>query len=316
MSERTFQINRRLALVLVIVVLMLGAGAGTLIALVSGQPVFAATVRRVPVYVARPERIRCRWRSRYRVGRLPWGLRQWSNRCSRRWSTFLPHVGEDALLCGSVLQRPLFRQFFGDQGNVPRERREQALGLGVIVSPDGYILTNNHVIDGATDIKVSLRDKREFAGHVIGRDPKTDVAIVKIDATGLPSATLGDSAKLQVGDYVLAIGDPFGIGETVTNGIVSATGRGGLDIENYEDFIQTDAPINPGNSGGALINARGQLVGINTAMLSSNSGGYQGIGFAVPINMARYVMEQILDHGKVVPGMVGSFRAGCYPGAG
>jgi len=204
---------------------------------------------------------------------------------------------------------PFFRQFFGQQFGqqfqVPREQREESLGSGVIVSPDGYILTNNHVVAGASEIKVFLSDKREFKGKVIGTDPKTDVAVVKIDATKLPTVTLGDSSKLQVGDYTLAIGDPFGIGETVTMGIVSATGRGGLDIENYEDFIQTDAAINPGNSGGALINARGELIGINTAILSSGSGGNQGIGFAIPINMARYVMDEILKHGKVTRGYLG-----------
>ena len=196
---------------------------------------------------------------------------------------------------------PFFRQFFGNQFNVPHQQREQSLGSGVIVSPEGYILTNNHVIDGATDIKVSLSDKREFKGKVVGRDPKTDIAIVKIDAKGLPALPLSDSSKLQVGDYVLAIGDPFGVGETVTQGIVSATGRSGLNIEGYEDFIQTDAAINPGNSGGALINAHGDLVGINTAILSSGNGN-QGIGFAIPINLARNVMDQILKNGKVVRG--------------
>jgi serine protease Do len=175
----------------------------------------------------------------------------------------------------------------------------------VIVSPDGYILTNNHVVAGASEIKVFLSDKREFKGKVVGTDPKTDVAVVKINATKLPTVTLGDSSKLQVGDYTLAIGDPSGIGETVTMGIVSATGRGGLDIEDYEDFIQTDAAINPGNSGGALINARGELIGINTAILSGSGGGNQGIGFAIPINMARYVMDEILKHGRVTRGYLG-----------
>jgi serine protease Do len=204
---------------------------------------------------------------------------------------------------------PFFQQFFGQQFwhqfQVPREQREESLGSGVIVAPDGYILTNNHVVAGASEIKVFLSDKREFKGRVIGTDPKTDVAVVKIDAKNLPTVTLGDSSKLQVGDYALAIGDPFGIGETVTMGIVSATGRGGLDIEDYEDFIQTDAAINPGNSGGALINARGELIGINTAILSAGSGGNQGIGFAIPINMARYVMDEILKHGKVTRGYLG-----------
>jgi serine protease Do len=161
------------------------------------------------------------------------------------------------------------------------------------------------VIDGATDIKVFLSDNREFPGKVVGTDPKTDVAVVKINASGLPTLPLGDSGRMQVGDIVLAIGDPFGIGKTATMGIVSATGRGGLGIENYEDFIQTDASINPGNSGGALIDLHGSLIGINTAILSGEGGGNQGIGFAIPINMARNVMNQIVEHGKVVRGYLG-----------
>ena len=201
---------------------------------------------------------------------------------------------------------PFFQQFFGRQGpQAPQQQRERGLGSGVIVSPDGYILTNNHVIDKATDIKVMLSDKRQFVGKVVGADPKTDIAVVKIEATGLPTITLGDSSKIEVGDYAFAIGNPFGVGETATMGIISATGRNGLDIEDYEDFIQTDAAINPGNSGGALLNARGELVGVNTAILSGGSGGNQGIGFAIPINMAKYVMDQILKHGKVVRGYIG-----------
>ncbi len=202
---------------------------------------------------------------------------------------------------------PFFRQFFGDRffRQMPREQKEHSLGSGVIVTADGYILTNNHVVDKATDIKISLPDKREFKGKVVGSDPKTDVALVKVSTTGLPTLSFGDSDKLQVGDYVFAIGDPFGIGETATMGIVSATGRGNLDIEDYEDFIQTDAAINPGNSGGALVNARGELIGINTAILAGGGGGNQGIGFAIPINMARRVMDQILKHGKVTRGYLG-----------
>ncbi|HXJ17269.1 MAG TPA: DegQ family serine endoprotease [Candidatus Polarisedimenticolia bacterium] len=204
---------------------------------------------------------------------------------------------------------PFFRQFFGDQfGQMqPRPQREQSLGSGVIVASDGTILTNNHVIDGATDIKVQLSDKREFKAKVIGSDPKTDVAVLKIEATGLPTLALGDSSKLRVGDLVLAIGDPFGVGETATMGIISATGRSGLNIESYEDFIQTDAAINPGNSGGAMIDLRGNLVGINTAILSGGTGGNQGIGFAIPINLAHSVMDQIVTHGKVVRGYLGVY---------
>src|SRR5579863_9671585 len=187
---------------------------------------------------------------------------------------------------------PFFSQFFGDQfgqqeQQPPRQEREQSLGSGVIISSDGTILTNNHVIEGASDIKVQLSDKREFTAKLIGADAKTDVAVLKIEAKGLPTLPLGDSSKLQVGDVVCAIGDHFGIGETATMGIVSATGRGGLGIESYEDFIQTDAAINPGNSGGAMIDLHGYLVGINTAILSHGSGGNQGIGFAIPIDMAH-----------------------------
>jgi serine protease Do len=195
------------------------------------------------------------------------------------------------------LDDPVFRRFFGDQfggqPRIPKERQERSLGFGVIVSPDGYILTNNHVVDGGTDIKVSLNDKREFTARVIGTDSKTDLAVLKIDQTTLPTVALADSSKVQVGDIVLAIGNPFGVGQTVTMGIVSATGRGGLGIEDYEDFIQTDAAINPGNSGGALVNSEGRLIGISTAILS-RSGGNQGIGFAIPANMAQNVMDQII----------------------
>lgn len=205
-----------------------------------------------------------------------------------------------------LFNNPFFQQFFGRQFQAPpQQQREQGLGSGVIISADGYILTNNHVIEKATEIKVILPDKRQFPGKVVGADPKTDIAVVKIKETGLPTVTLGDSSKLQVGDYSFAIGNPFGIGETATMGIISATGRNGLDIEDYEDFIQTDAAINPGNSGGALLNARGEVIGINTAILSGGSGGNQGVGFAIPINMAKYVMDQILKHGKVVRGYIG-----------
>src|SRR2546425_736164 len=203
---------------------------------------------------------------------------------------------------------PFFRQFFGPSGheNVPRERREQALGSGVIISEDGYILTNNHVVDGADEIKVVLADdKKEFDAKVIGTDPQTDIAVIKVEGKNLHAITITDSDKLEVGDVVLAIGNPFGVGQTVTAGIVSAKGRGGMGIVDYEDFIQTDASINPGNSGGALVDAEGRLIGINTAILS-RSGGNQGIGFAVPINLARYVMERIVANGKVIRGYLGA----------
>jgi serine protease Do len=205
---------------------------------------------------------------------------------------------------------PFFRQFFGGrmpQGRQqqPRERRAQSLGSGVIVSPDGYILTNNHVVEGASEIKVSFSDKREFPAKLIGTDPMTDVAVIKIAENHLPTVPLSDSSHAQVGDVVLAIGDPFGLGQTATMGIVSATGRSGLGIERFENFIQTDAPINPGNSGGALIDTHGDLIGINTAILAGDSGGNQGIGFAIPINMAKAVMDQILKTGKAQHGFIG-----------
>src|ERR1700684_3853173 len=188
---------------------------------------------------------------------------------------------------------------------MPRERAEKALGSRVIISPEGYILTNNHVVDGATAVVVTLHDQREMKARVVGTDPRTDIAVIKIEGSGFPSLTLGDSSKAEVGDIVLAVGDPFGVGQTVTAGIVSATGRSGLGIEQVEDFIQTDAPINPGNSGGAMVDDEVHLIGINTAILAGNSGGNQGIGFAVPINMARSDMDQILAHGKVQHGYLG-----------
>ncbi len=213
---------------------------------------------------------------------------------------------------GQLPDDPMFRQFFGNGSNhgftIPRqapEQREEGLGSGIIMSPDGYILTNNHVVDGASDVRVTLADKREFKAKIVGTDPKSDIAVLKIDATSLPCITVGDSSKVQVGDYALAVGDPFGVGQTVTMGIVSATGRSHLGIEDYEDFIQTDAPINPGNSGGALVNDRGELIGVNTAIIAHGSEGNQGIGFAIPVNMARNVMEQIVEHGKVTRGYLG-----------
>jgi serine protease Do len=201
---------------------------------------------------------------------------------------------------------PFFRQFFGVPfENVPRERREQSLGSGVIVTEDGYILTNNHVVDGADEIKVALADdKSVYDAKVIGTDPQTDIAVLKIEGKNLPAITITDSDQLEVGDIVLAIGNPFGVGQTVTMGIVSAKGRGGMGIVDYEDFIQTDASINPGNSGGALVDAAGRLVGINQSIIS-RSGGNQGIGFSVPINLARYVMERLIADGKVTRGYLG-----------
>ena len=199
---------------------------------------------------------------------------------------------------------PFFGDRFGPSFNVPNERRQQSLGSGVLISADGLVLTNDHGIHGASDIKVFLSDKREFKARVLGTDPMTDIAVLKIETNRLPALPLGNSDTVQVGDFVLAIGNPFGVGQTVTMGIVGATGRGGLGIQDYEDFIQTDAAINPGNSGGALIDARGHLIGINTAIIT-RGGGNQGAGFAVPINLARNVMDQILKNGKVSRGWMG-----------
>jgi serine protease Do/serine protease DegQ len=201
-------------------------------------------------------------------------------------------------------QVPEFYRQLGVQG---REQKQRGLGSGVIISPDGYIITNNHVVEEADELKVLLNDEREFTAKLIGTDPKTDVAIIKIEAENLPTVTLADSAKLRVGDVVFAIGNPLGVGQTVTMGIVSATGRkvGILDeVQGYEDFIQTDAAINQGNSGGALIDARGRLVGINSAILSNSSGNI-GIGFAIPINLASSIMHSLIDTGTVARGLLG-----------
>lgn len=197
------------------------------------------------------------------------------------------------------------RGFRGPQGPPEsRGRRGGGQGSGVLVSTDGYILTNNHVIDGAREVSVTLPDKREFKGKIVGTDPKTDLAVVKIDGQNLPTVTWGDASKLQVGEYVLAVGNPFGLNSTVTLGIVSALGRGRMGITQYEDFIQTDAAINPGNSGGALVNTKGELVGINTAIFSQ-TGGYQGVGFAVPTSMSKPIYDSLIKNGKVVRGFLG-----------
>jgi serine protease Do len=208
---------------------------------------------------------------------------------------------------GQFFSDPYFRRFFGDDfghPSMPRKFMQSALGSGVIMSRDGYILTNYHVIKDAQEIKVILYDKREFAGKVIGADPLTDIAIVKVDAQDLPAIRIGDSGKLKAGDIVLAIGNPFGLNQTVTMGIVSAVGRANVGISSFEDFIQTDAAINPGNSGGALVNTNGELVGINTAIFST-SGGYVGIGFAIPSDMADAVAQSILKYGRVIRGWLG-----------
>jgi serine protease Do len=205
-----------------------------------------------------------------------------------------------------------FRDFFGDQFRMPFKGhpgqrsipKRVAMGSGVIVSPDGDILTNAHVVKDMDEIKVTLPDKRTFKAKLIGADPESDIAVIKINAKNLPTATLGDSDKLRVGEVVLAVGNPFGLNRTVTSGIVSATGRTNVGIIDYEDFIQTDAAINPGNSGGPLVNIRGNVIGINTA-IATRSGGYQGIGFAIPSNSAKLVMDELIKHGKVNRGLLG-----------
>lgn len=201
---------------------------------------------------------------------------------------------------------PFFRHFFNLPDQQPREEKTQALGSGVIVdAKHGYILTNNHVIAKADAITVTLKDGRTFKAKLIGTDPETDIAVIQIKAKNLTALPLGDSDRLRVGDFVVAIGNPFGLGQTVTSGIVSALGRTGLGIEGYEDFIQTDASINPGNSGGALVDLAGKMVGINTAIFSQ-SGGNIGIGFAIPIDMAKDIMTQLIEHGEVKRGQLGA----------
>lgn len=202
-----------------------------------------------------------------------------------------------------LFEDPQFRRFFGN--NAPKQKRmESSLGSAVIMSPEGYLLTNNHVVAGADQIVVALKDGRETLARMIGSDPETDLAVLKIDLKNLPSITIGRSDALRIGDIALAIGNPFGVGQTTTMGIISATGRNQLGLNNYEDFIQTDAAINPGNSGGALVDANGNLTGINTAIFSE-SGGSQGIGFAIPINLAMEVMKSIIEHGQVIRGWLG-----------
>ncbi len=205
---------------------------------------------------------------------------------------------------GYGLDNPFFRQFFGGELPQMRQAPEVGLGSGVIISSDGYIVTNNHVVKGADRVTVTLNDGRELHAKIIGRDPQTDLAVIKVDASDLPAITFAESSKAEVGDRVLAIGNPFGIGETVTSGIISAKGRRpGLGLA-YEDFLQTDAAINPGNSGGALVDVQGRLVGINTAILT-RSGGFQGVGLAIPSDLVRSVVDSIVQHGKVIRGFLG-----------
>jgi serine protease Do len=303
MNNRIFQIRRSVALVSLAAALVIGGGLAWLIAS-SGHTVLGA---------GSPVTLRI-------AGNAAAGPVNLNEGFAPMLEPLLPAVVNISTSKVVKSQRgenpfsndPFFRQFFGnpfgDGEQQPREQREHSLGSGVIVNPDGYILTNNHVVDGASDVQVTLSDKRQLKAKIVGTDPRTDIAVLKIPTSGLATVTLGDSAKAKVGDIVLAIGDPFGIGETVTMGIVSATGRRDLRLEGpegYEDFIQTDASINPGNSGGALVNTRGELIGINTAIISNGGGGNQGIGFAVPVNMARTVMEQILKTGKVTRGYLG-----------
>ncbi|MEO8717172.1 MAG: Do family serine endopeptidase [Burkholderiales bacterium] len=202
-----------------------------------------------------------------------------------------------------MLNDPLFRRFFGDQLG-DDVQRAASLGSGVIVSPAGYILTNHHVVEAADEIEVALADDKKLLAKVVGNDPETDLAVLRVNAEKLPAISFGQSDKLRVGDVVLAIGNPFGVGQTVTSGIVSALGRSGLHINTFENFIQTDAAINPGNSGGALVDSRGNLVGINTAIYS-RSGGSMGIGFAIPVSTAKMVLDQIIRSGTVTRGWIG-----------
>jgi Do/DeqQ family serine protease len=205
----------------------------------------------------------------------------------------------------SFLNDPAFRRNFGNPPLMDDARRSSSLGSGVIVSANGYLLTNNHVVEAAEEIEVALADGRKLLAKVVGNDPETDLAVLRVDAENLPAMPFGSSDALRVGDVVLAIGNPFGVGQTVTSGIVSALGRTGLGINTFENFIQTDAAINPGNSGGALVNAAGQLIGINTAIVSG-SGGSMGVGFAIPVSNAKMVLEQIVKSGTVTRGWIGA----------
>ena len=211
-----------------------------------------------------------------------------------------------------LFRNPLVQRYFGDPRGKPKLQRRNNLGSGVVVDPNGYILTSNHVIKDADDIFIGAEDQPQVPARVVGVDPDTDLAVIQAAGKNLPPARLGNSAKLRVGDIALAIGNPFGVGKTVTQGIISATGREGLGLATFEDFIQTDAAINLGNSGGALINAQGEVIGINTAILS-NSGGSHGIGFAIPINLARQVMKQIIKHGRVIRGWIGASGSDLTP---
>ena len=219
-----------------------------------------------------------------------------------------------------LLDDPFFRRFFDLPSEQRRKRRTQSLGSGVIVDAGkGYLLTNHHVVEGADEITVTLRDQRQLKAELLGQDPEVDLALLRIEAMDLTALPMADSDQLRVGDFVVAIGSPFGLGQTVTYGIVSALGRSGLGIEGYENFIQTDASINPGNSGGALVNARGELIGINAASLEPSLQPYglslpEGIGFAIPVNLARGVMAELIEHGRVLRGWLGVQAIELSPG--
>ena len=281
-------------------IVLLGAG------IITGSVVTAKTTKKIPIFLA-SEPTGAGSQVDFKDGfepvvkaAVPAVVNVSSSRIIRKPGSNVP---------SPFLSNPFFQNFFGSMfpkefRTPPSLEREFALGSGVIVNANGYILTNYHVISGAKDVRVQLGDGRRFSAHIVGSDPKTDMAVLKVSATNLPVLNFGDSSKLEVGNFVLAIGNPFGLNQTVTMGIVSAKGRGGLGLADYEDFIQTDAAINPGNSGGALIDEEGNLIGINTAILSAG-GGNQGIGFAIPVNMARGVMDQILKYGKVTRGWLG-----------
>lgn len=213
-----------------------------------------------------------------------------------------------------LLNDPFFKRFFEGYGDIPQRKETKSLGSGVVIDADrGYIVTNHHVVEGAQEIAITMHNGHHFKAKLIGTDPEADVAVLQADIEGLQAIPFGDSDKLRVGDFAVAIGNPFGLGQTVTSGIVSALGRTGLGIEGYENFIQTDASINPGNSGGALVNLRGELIGINTAILAAGGSGNVGIGFAIPINMVRQIAEQLIEFGEVRRGMLGVIMQNLTP---
>jgi len=305
MKEQKIQVRKPMLVVALVVTLIAGAAAGTLFTV---EAAGAAPSPALPAQVASSQ-------PTVDATSLAQGFRPVVQKALPAVVNISAERVVETSSMQSPFSNPLF-EFFGQGfGNnmPPQQQRENSLGSGVIVSPDGYILTNNHVVENAQEIQIALGDGRELDAKVVGTDPATDIAVVKVDATDLPYLQLGQSGDVQVGDIVLAMGNPFGVGQTVTMGIVSATGRGGLNIEDYEDFIQTDAAINPGNSGGPLVNVAGDVIGINTAILS-RTGGNNGVGFAVPSNVAHEVMEQIIDHGEVQRGFLGVNIQNVEPG--